>query len=253
MRLGLLLATLLAACSAAASPSAEPFDPNDMLGSWQLEAGTSGGAAIPIVDGHRITLTISGPEINGTSACNSYGGKMAAAGNEVRITEIGQTLMGCEDEVMASEAAYIEALRSVVRAALDGEDLVLSGTGIVLRFVRLEEVAQAELVDTVWVLESLLMGDVATAAMGEASLELRSDGTLHGFTGCRQLTGTYLVEGDEVLVTQLSVDGDCPMGTGQQDEQVTTVIADGFVPHVKGDTLTVTARGNLGLAYRAQP
>ena len=80
--LATLLALLLAACTAAtppgsatpAPPSAEPSGQVDLQGAWELEEGTSAGQPIPIVGGHRITLTIEGAVAGGTAACNGYGG-----------------------------------------------------------------------------------------------------------------------------------------------------------------------------------
>jgi heat shock protein HslJ len=247
-----LVVPLLAVAACSHNDPSPP--PVDVVGAWVLDSGIQGGAPVPMVDGHRITLTIE-PDgsAGGTSACNSYGGRVNLAGDRIRFRDMAGTDMGCEQDVMGSETAYLRALGAIETAMRDGDRLVLIGPDSQLEFSKLAPVPQADVVDTVWILESLLLTDVAVGAVGEpATLVFGSDGTLRGSTGCRRLTGTYSVSGDEILATQLSVDGDCPAELAAQDEQVVTVIGDAFMATVDGDLLTLSARGNQGLVYRAQ-
>jgi heat shock protein HslJ len=153
---------------------------------------------------------------------------------------------------MASEEAYLTALRHSDRIARDGDSLVVSGPESSLRFERLVPVPEAALVDTAWVLGRLIDGDTSVQAGGEpATLELRSDGTFTGSTGCRQLTGTFVIRGDEILATRMSADGHCQAGLAEQDAHVVGVLGDGFTVTIDGDGLTLTAMGSLGLSYRS--
>lgn len=85
----------------------------------------------------------------------------------------------------------------------------------------------------------------------QATLEFRADGTLSGSTGCRKLTGTYVVKGDEILATELAAEGRCPKDLADQDAHVVTVLGDGFTVAIEGDQLTLMSMGNLGLVYRS--
>lgn len=245
----------LMACGSAGTPpsgpSGEPFDPQ---GSWELTSGQADGAAIPIVDDHPITLTIEGSEIGGTSACNHYGGRLTITGGRLEISDLGMTMMGCEEPVMAAEAAYTAALAAVESIGGDGDQLVLSGPNVELRFAALAPPPTAELVDTVWRLETLFVGDVASSTMGEpATLELRSDGTFSGSTGCRSFNGEWLEQGEQIVAPSFAMDEtECPADLGQQDDHVVSVIGDGFVPSVEGDLLTLVDPGGVGLVYRAE-
>ena len=251
----LAVAILLAACGSAGtpapSPSGEPFDPE---GSWQLTSGQAGGAEIPIVDDHPITLTIEGSQIGGTSACNTYGGTLTVTDGRLEITDLGMTMMGCEEPVMAAEGAYTAALAGVEAIGGEGHELVLRGPDVELRFTALAPPPTSELVDTSWVLETVFVGDVAASTMGDrAMLEIRSDGTLSGSTGCRSFTGTWVEAGEQILAPTLAMDGsECPADLRPQDDQVVSVIGDGFVPSVVGDLLTLTDPGGVGLVYRAE-
>jgi heat shock protein HslJ len=251
----LAVVLILAACGSMGtpptSPSGDPFDPQ---GSWELTSGEVDGAEIPIVDDHPITVTIEGSEIGGTAACNSYGGRLTVTDGRVEIRDLGMTAMGCEEPVMAAEAAYTAALTAVESIGGEGGELVLSGPNVELRFSALAPPPTAEVVDTVWVLETLFVGDVASSSLGErATLELRSDGTFIGSTGCRSFSGEWLEQGEQIIAPSFAMDGtECPADLTQQDGHVVSVIGDGFVPSVVGDLLTLTDPGGVGLVYRAE-
>jgi heat shock protein HslJ len=248
-----LLCLILAACGspAVSRSSGGSVDPQ---GSWQLASGATDAGPVPIVADHPITLTVEGSSIGGSAACNGYGGRIEATGGGIRIADLAWTAMACmPDEVMAAEAAYTEALTAVTALRLDGEQLVLEGAGVELRFDALPEPPTAELVDTTWILETLFVGDVATAPMGDpATLELRPDGSFSGSTGCRPFDGQWVEAGEQLMATTFAMgDVACPAELAGQDSHVVSVIGDGFVPSVEGELLTLLDPGGVGLVYRA--
>ncbi len=226
-------------------------DTDAFLGAWVLTDGTHEGAAIPIVDGARITMTIEPGSVGGTAACNGYGGSFRSDGRAFRIDELGMTDMGCEPPIQASEQAYLAALPDVRSIDLVDGQLVLSGNVVRLAFDRLAPVPDAELVGTTWEMDTIIDGPAASSVAGDrATLTLRPDGTLVGGTGCRSLSGTWIINGDEVLFPNFGADGECPAELARQDGHVVEVLGDGFTVQIDGDRLTVTSRGNLGLSYR---
>jgi heat shock protein HslJ len=249
----LLLLLVSAACSAGgATPSPSAVDPSALLGSWVLVAGTGPDGEVPIIDGARITLDIQGADVGGTSACNHYFGRIAVSGNKLRIDQLGGTEMACQPDVMGSEAAYLAALGGVTRWARDGDSLTLSGPIATLTYELLPPVPDAEMVDVVWVLDTLISGDVASSVEGGPTLELRSDGTLVGSTGCRTFTGRYRIAGDEVQMTDLAMEGECSADLAAQDSHVVTVLGDGFTVQIEGNRLTLGAFQDQGLGYTAE-
>lgn len=252
--LAVALALPLVACTAAPppTPSDDPAPDVELNGSWELEEGRVRGEAIPILDGHRISLIVQGSTAGGVAACNHYGASLSVAGDEVGFSELSQTEMACEPaDTMVAEQRYLTGLGLVHTAARDGERLVLTGVGVELRFRLQPPVPEAALVDTEWILESLIDGDATSSTAGDARLELRSDGTFVGSTGCRGLTGRYLVYGDTVQVTEMGAEGECPAALSDQDSSVIGVIEGPFTVAIEGDMLTITSPGNQGLIFRS--
>lgn len=225
-----------------------------MEGSWLLTAGRGPGGEVPIVEGYRITLHIAEGRIDGTAACNSYGGQIAIDGSAFEIDEMFSTEMGCAPDVMESESAYTEALTTATTIERAGDELVLSGPDSELRFELLAPVPTADLVDTEWHLESMISGsgpEGTASSAAPATLLLKGDGSFSGTTGCRDIEGEWVERGDEILFTAMSADGHCPNDLQAQDGHVLQALGDGFTAEIEGRSLTVLNAGDVGLVYRA--
>jgi heat shock protein HslJ len=256
-----LACALLAACAPAgqgstdAPPSTEPAGP-DIVGAWVLERGVGPDGLIAIPDEMRITLILNGPHPGG-QACNHYGVEVHHSGARVGFTLGSMTDMACAEAIMIAEAAYAAALETVDSAERpDDETLILRGEGgTELTFARLRDAPAAELVGTVWQLESLVNGDVAAAPMGEPTLRFGDDGTLAASTGCREFVGDGLrAVGDQMVMTNFGATDhtiECLGAIGQQDGHVVEVLGDGFIAELDGDALTLRDPSGLGLRYRA--
>jgi heat shock protein HslJ len=239
--------------TACADPGGQRADPTAFA--WELASGSVDGAEIPVVDGHPITLSFSEDAATGTAACNGYGATVTTSGAEITFSGLGATEMACSpDQVMESEQRYLEALPQVESWSSTDATLTLTGERVELLFEALPPVPTAELTGTVWVLESLVDGDSASSVGGErATLELFSDHSMLGSTGCRDLHGRYEVVGTEVTMPEMAAEGECPPDLQAQDDQVISVLGDGFRASVEGQVLNLTSSGGLGLVYRAEP
>lgn len=119
-----------------------------------------------------------------------------------------------------------------------------------MTFARVQPVPAAALLDTSWRLDTLVIGDTATSARGDATLLLGTDGTVSGSTGCRVFSGEHIIDADTVLFTTFSMTGECPGELADQDGLVVNVLGDGFTTAIDGDRLTLSSRGGEGLVYR---
>jgi heat shock protein HslJ len=252
----LLLVAVLGVTLASCAGPGEPEEPavSDPLGTtWHLESGTSEGEPIPILDSHPITLSFTEDGAGGTAACNGYGGSYSISGDTITFSELFQTEMACfPEETMESERRYLEALTRVETISVTEETLTLSGEDTELTLAKLPPIPTSELTGTVWVLDGLVTGDAVSSVSGErATLELFSDGSVVGSTGCRTLNGRYVISGAQVDLNELAAEGDCPAELQEQDNLVVSVLGDGFGVAIEGDTLTITSIGNEGLIYKA--
>ncbi|MGZ6299486.1 MAG: META domain-containing protein [Candidatus Limnocylindria bacterium] len=242
----MILALLLSGCSLLSGVGSSSLD-----GDWQLQAETNQGQPVPIVAGSRITMKIAGGKVSGSAACNAYGGTIKVAGSAVTITALSMTEMACQENLMASEAAYLVALPRVTTVERSGSSMVLTGPEVELSFVVIPPVADANLMGTSWLLESLINGQVASSTVATATLELSADGALVASTGCRDLTGRYTISGSVVKVTLDPYDTiGCANPIGDQDAGVLRVISTQFTFSIEGQSLTL-ANGDRGLGYRS--
>lgn len=249
-RVALLLAGVLVLAACGPDAAAGP----DVEGQWHLRSGTADGTALPQPPGTRATLDLAGDEARGTAFCNHWFATVRLDGAAFSLDGIGRTEMGCEPDVMAAEDAYLTALAAVGTAAVDGEELVLTGDGVELRFGPVPAVPASPLQGTRWVLESLVDSATASSTLGPpAVLLLGADRRAEVSTGCRTLTGTWLVDADALVVDDLLPDGAvCPPELVRQDEHVAAVIAAGPALELDADRLTLTAPDGRGLDYRAR-
>jgi heat shock protein HslJ len=208
-------------------------------GDWVLVDGLTTAEDWPV------TMEVDG-EAWGARVCNSMGGAVDRSGGRFVVGEIERTAMSCGTEVDAVEEAFLEAIASVDRASVEAGRLVLTGTDVSLSFEARPAVDAADLVGHRWVVETLVGGDTASTPDAEAWVEFASDGSFAGWTGCRDLSGTFILRGPDVLFTSLAADGDCPAELADQDGFVIGVLEAPTVA-IEGDRLTLTASGGDAL------
>lgn len=241
-------------------------------GIWQLTSATVDGAPLGLLDTHPVTITVTGPgTIGGSSACNSYAGGYTlgsgADGGGVAITvgSMEMTAMACfPDEVNTLESAYLAALARVGAVARAGEELVLTGDGVELRFAAQIPEPDAALVGTVWVLDSLIDGATGDSSVSsavssglvgsEATLTLDEAGQLTASGGCNGIGGTIVVTGDrwepaELVATRKG----CDAAITAQEAQVYAVLSGGPTWSIEGSALTLTLDDGRALRYLARP
>ena len=210
----------------------------------------------PLRPGERSSSTADGSTAP-RSATGSVAGTGSTASDSCSRTS-SRRLVGCAGDVAAAEHAFHGVLNAPgLSLTVDPMELVLTSDAGELRFTRVPPVPEADLVGRRWVLETVAQGGTASAAVGEAVLELREDGTATFSTGCPTMNGTWTARGDTVLfANQVYEPIPCPHAMNDQDSLVTQTLSGGFQPLVDGDVLTVTnldTRGAPGvtLTYRA--
>lgn len=219
-------------------------------GNWVLTWGRDTLGMIPIPEGRRVTMTIDGNEVGGTSPCNAYGGKIKLAGDSIAITNMLSTLVGCEIRPGLNEDPFLKALTAVAQWSRNGNELRLTGEGMELRFELLPLVPLAQMIGRTWVLEMVTKADATASSLAEATLVLGADGTFTGSTGCRQIHGEYAERRAMLRFDVTRQDVACPDQLASQDRAVVWVLNGSFAA-VEGTTLTLDGGERIGLVYRA--
>jgi heat shock protein HslJ len=94
---------------------------------WRLD-GIAG-------DGDTVSSVLAGTEVTaafdtegrlaGSSGCNGFGAPYTVEGDAIHVGEIASTAIGCEPDVMAQEAAFLDALRRAATFRIEGSTLTL--------------------------------------------------------------------------------------------------------------------------------
>jgi heat shock protein HslJ len=227
----------------------------DLLGDWVLVAGRSPRGHFESKTGARITMLVSRHGASGRAACNEYFTEFEVQDGTLIWSGGNKNDMGCSTPQMEAEERYLGALLATSEFVRRSDSLILSGDGGELTFEAMEPLPESEFVGIRWQLEALLSGPdrKANNKIVPAILELRRDGTFSGTTGCRRFHGSWIENGDEVAVTEIANEGNCPTKLRAQDTAVGVVVGDYFTVEVDGDRATLTdARGHSGLVYRAR-
>lgn len=229
----------------------EPSD-SSLDGAWILIDSVIDGEPLELLTDYAVTMNIEGAELGGRAACNSYGGNVTIDGAQFRSADIFQTEMGCEEPAMSLEFDYLSALARVDSWTRNGDVAQLTGEGVLLTFEIVPPPPTADLVETSWVLDTIIQGESASSTINgadDATLALTADGTLTGSTGCRTFTGEFVETGGTITITNLTMEGDCDASFVWQDNSVVSVIEGEVTVTIDGSHLTLMAAGGEGLRY----
>ncbi len=92
---------------------------------WEVTGYNNGRqAVVSPMAGTRLTLEFQDGQVSGDSGCNRFHGSFAVEGNALTIGPLATTRMACDDESMAQEQQFLDALGSaatwdIVRGMLD--------------------------------------------------------------------------------------------------------------------------------------
>ncbi len=166
--------------------------------SWVV---TSIGAVATLADA-RPTMAFA-PEgvVSGSGGCNTYCGPFRTDGGGIEVGDLASTMMLCEGERGAQEAAFLGALAGASEwRQTEAGTLELAGAGAALTAEPLaapgpgpDDPAGAGLPGSTWVLTAL--GGSEDTADIFPTIEFGADGTVSGFAGCNRYNGSYSLDG----------------------------------------------------------
>ena len=154
--------------------------------------------------------------VSGSSGCNRYAGGWSGSTDALRIGPLAGTMMACEDEAMAVEAAFLRRMAEVARAIAGGDRLDLLGADarVLLRF----RASRVTLAGTTWHATGVNDGRGGVASLLEGTditAELGEDGRIGGTAGCNRYGGTWSVDGEAIALGALAATRRmCPVPDG---------------------------------------
>ena len=107
--------------------SPAPEAPPTLAGTSWRAISVSGAAPLA---GREPTLIFQADQVNGSTGCNQYFGGYTYAEGAITVSQVGMTMMACDEPVGTVEAAFTKALSGTMSVAIDdGGQLLLSGLG----------------------------------------------------------------------------------------------------------------------------
>ena len=262
MRIGLALAALVsvavAGCggsgSGPGSPGARPGDGSELTGRTFLSTEAGAQALVPGTQ-----ISVGFPEkgkLTARAGCNSLFGDVEFEGDKLAVSGMGGTDMGC-DKARHDQDAWLSAfLTSKPTWALKGDELVLTAKDGEIRLVD-RHVANPDrsITGTRWVVESILDKETASsvpAEMKPAELTILDDGTVTGYTGCNQFTGTATTTPGKITFGAIAATKmACGGGIDAIERAVLEVLNGEVTSKVQSDTLELKHPSGKGLQLRS--
>jgi len=250
--------TTVAAPTTAPAPTAPittgPGSAVGLDGVWQVTSGTVDGEPVQLIDGAPITFIVQGATLSGTASCNSYGFTFEVRDVGVEIVDGWVNEMGCEPAVTELEQLYLRSVGPIATFVVDDAALTWKTPNATWVFSRVPPTPDTLLIGTNWILNGVLYEFGGMSAMGiEAGrIVFADDGTITGSTSCRDISGTWILDGDTVNIADVTITGDCTGALAKVDEIVARVLNEGFSGSIDGNRLSARPSDNLGLDYFSQ-
>jgi heat shock protein HslJ len=220
-------------------------------------SATEDGAPRALVGTTRLRLHFfDDRRLSASAGCNGLDGRYSIQRGTLVVTDSGTTLIGCDPALHEQDDWYFGFVLSKPAIEVDGDSLVLEGSGIRIEYLD-QEVAtpDVELTGVTWTVETIIDGELAQHAEwpDPATIEFGTDGTVEVYTGCNGGTGTYRVSDGALTFIDVAVsERGCEGPTGEL-ERVVLGVVHGPQPvawEITVDRLSLRGQG-YGLDLRA--
>ena len=99
---------------------------NPLLGNWDVDSFASGNSVTAPPEGVRLEVVFGLASVGGFSGCNTFSGTYGTNGNYVRISPLASTRIACDEETMAVETAFLQALQGTSFLDRQGQVMLLN-------------------------------------------------------------------------------------------------------------------------------
>jgi heat shock protein HslJ len=171
---------------------------------WLLTQQAVDGTLADLPADILVSMRLEGGAAGGSGGCNSWFASYTIDGDAIAFTEIGSTLIACEEPANTVERTFFGNLEAAATFTADEASLSVAdadGTTIL--------VFEADDPGTVvgsWVATGINMagGVVSSATTSEVTATFAEDGTLNGSDGCNTYNATYTVDGPAIAIGPLA-------------------------------------------------
>lgn len=254
-----MLMVLLAACGGPGNasegpdtpPPADPLRGHTFLSTAIMDAGVDH----PLAAGTRVSLQFTDDgRLLASAGCNTLNGQVRVAEGKL-TTELDMTAMGCAPELMAQDTWLAEVLGADPAWRLDGPELTVTSGQTELTLVE-REVAEPDvaLVETTWVVDTLIDGQTASSvpAGAQATLVFGVDRvTVAG--GCNNGSTAYELSGSTIKFEGVSMTMKaCAEPLMQLEKSVVDVLTGAVAFEITADKLSLEHPSGKGLQLHAE-
>lgn len=191
--------------------------------------------------------------LTGSDGCNQYAATYAVDGATIAITPDPSTLMACPEPVAQQATAYLDALAAAASYTIDGSQLnLIDADGKVL--VNFEMTAQ-ELAGTIWqaILYNNGKGAVVSVNVPTITASFGTDGTVSGFAGCNDYSGSHTTNGAALQIRSLvATEKTCsePANIMEEESQFLAALQSAADFQIEGNVLQVqNAGGEIAVQF----
>ena len=252
---GALLATVVSAGCGVAGPSGPQESVSAPAAGDYLSTPAS---SFPLLVGTRVQVSLDGSSLSANAGCNTLGGSYTVEGNTLIVREVASTMMGCAEDLMNQDGRLSAFLTNRPTLTESPDGFTLTGEGEATLVMVNSTVAEPNrtLESTVWVLDGLVSGDVASSAAGFDGVTLLFAGGAATLTSpCNLGATSYILVAPDTLDSAAMTVTDIPGSSGCEfiDEGVDAVAAlfgGTMTATVEAGTLTLS-RGDQGATFVA--
>lgn len=218
---------------------------------------TENGQPKTLVEGTQIALTFSDDgRLSATAGCNSMGGEVTVEADRLVVSDLGTTLMGCDDARQAQDEWLSAVLSANPSYTVDGDQLRLEGNGSVIELVdRVVADPDKPLEGTVWQVDGTLSGEAASSlAPGVGATLVFGDGRVQvQVEGCNQGSATATIGESEIEFGPLAMTRmGCPPDVADFESSLTQVLDGPVTYELEASSLTLTQPSGNGLTLTPQ-
>lgn len=258
----LLLATGASAGASAggSSPAGESTSDQPWSRTFRSVAVTENSQPRDLLPGTRLRLVLHNGGLTAYAGCSDVLGNVAVNGGQLIVTHLNVWRNDCTDNARYQQDLWLAAFFDgdpAWRLEDDGMDLVLTRGATEIRLTDRPTVAtDPALVDTYWVMESVVEGETIhpLPPFPQPYLIIHGTGELEAYNGCNWISGTATIAGDTLTLSGIgTTKRNCAWSSLLLEMKIDAAVDDGEVTtRIEAGRLDLTRPDGPGLRLRSE-